>query len=319
MKALVTGATGFIGANLVRALVDEGVDTLAVVRPGSENHWRIKAVKNQIQTVEADLLESQSLETMVRDKNPDYFFHLASYGTYPFQQTDTKRILETNLIGTANLFKAAVKSGFKKFIAVGSSSEYGRKDKPMREDDLLEPENAYGVSKAAASLFLLAEASSKRLPVVIFRPFSVYGPWEEPSRLFPTIIKKALSGQNLELAAPDIARDYVYVDDIVEAFLKSMGNDKVDGQVINLCSGRQTTLKQVVDSLLKVTGSKSEPLWGAHKGRSYDASIWVGDGKKAKELLGWTPETNLEEGIKKMTDWFQTHSQYYDSNGTGKT
>ena len=158
-KILITGATGFINANLSRKMLKEGHSAYVLLRKQS-NLQRIQDVLPDLNVLEADLLDFETLREGIHKIGPDYIFHSATYGSYPDDQQDEDLIVQTNVVGTYNLLKAANEISYKCFIYTGSSSEYGFKDKPMAETDLLEPESLYGVSKASATL--LCQMFAKR-------------------------------------------------------------------------------------------------------------------------------------------------------------
>lgn len=307
---LVTGGTGFIGANLVRRLVAKGFEVYCAVRPSS-NFWRLEEIKDKVKLINLDLLDTKEARGMIGEIGAEYIFHLATYGGHPVQSNEQK-IFETNVLGTVNLVNAAAKFGFKRMIVTGSSSEYGPKTEAMKETDNPEPNTTYGKSKLAATRFCQHKAQKEKLPIVIFRPFSVYGPWEERTRLIPTLIKRCLAGERLEMVDPKVARDFVYIDDIVEAFILALSNDKINGEVLNLCGGKQTAMKEVVGEVMSQTKAEVKVLWNQESaGRTYDVKTWVGDPKKIRELLGWQAKTSLPEGIKKTLEWFKEYAKFY--------
>jgi nucleoside-diphosphate-sugar epimerase len=302
---LVTGASGFIGANLVRRLVALRPDVHVLLRDEAKL-WRIQDILPKLNAHRVDLTDRKAVFECVRDVKPRTIFHLAVYGAYPFQK-DVAKIEATALHGTMNLLDAAEESGFDAFINVGSSSEYGFKNAPMKETDVLEPNSHYAVFKAAATNYCAYEAASKELPVITLRPFSVYGPYEEPTRLVPTLLDKLLQGTLPPLASPDIARDYTYVDDFVDACLAAAAHPEFGGQVFNVGSGRQTTLKEIVDLAIKLTGAEVTPQWGTMGARIWDQKVWVADVSKSKEKLGWVSRTDLESGLLKTIAWLKAN------------
>ena len=310
-RILITGAGGFIGANLLRRLIRDGYEVHALMRTDT-NIWRLENVRNQIAIHHGDLLDSAWINEEVEKIKPHVVIHLAQHGGYPFQK-DNQKIFETNLFSTIHLMNAAESVGVEQFIQTGSSSEYGAKRAPMKESDLLEPNSAYAVSKAAATLYCQYRGRDAKLPVVVLRLFSVYGPWEEPGRLMPTVILRALNDQDLELSSPDIARDFIYVDDVVDAYMATMQKKIGGGIIMNVCTGQQQTLQIVADEVLKLHNGKLNITWGGiEKGRSYDTDMWVGDPSLAAQLLDWRPKTTLSNGIKKTADWLKDNQRYYE-------
>jgi UDP-glucose 4-epimerase len=291
---LVSGAAGFVGANLVRRLLDDAHSVTALMAPGSDP-WRLAAVARDVHTVECDLRDREDVARACREAQPAWVFHLAAHGAYSWQD-DAARILETNVLGTVALAEATLEA--EAFVHAGSSSEYGPKDHPAREDEVLEPDSHYAVGKAAATLWL------RQLPRgVTLRFYSVYGPWEEPKRLVPTLVGHALRGELPPLVDPDIARDFVYVDDVCDALLAAV--DAEDGAVFNVATGRQTTLRELVDLVREQFDVTAEPQWGSMDARSWDTTTWVGDPSAIAEQLGWRARTSLADGLAATARWLE--------------
>jgi nucleoside-diphosphate-sugar epimerase len=302
---LLTGASGFIGANMARFLVQKKYAVHIVVRRTS-NLWRLYDIKASLHIHYGDLTDAGWIQKKVASIRPAYIFNFAQYGGYP-QEKDGKKTWDTNLLGAVNLLHAAQKAGCKRFVQIGSSSEYGKKNKPMRETDLPEPNGPYGVSKAAATLYSQYLSRESKLPVVVLRMFSIYGPWESPARLIPALSLGHLRNMTVDLAAPEIARDFVYVGDAVQACMLAATKPGINGKIFNICSGKQMTLADVVASANRVTKTPLSVRWGTIKGRSFDTSVWVGDPTQAKKHLGWKATTPFDAGFKKTIDWFKKH------------
>jgi len=308
-KVLITGATGFIGANLVRRLLKEGFEVHISTRKTSDK-WRIDDVLSDVVDHELDLSDAEAVKSLISRIKPDIIFNLAIYGGYP-TQSDTQKIIDTNFIGAVNLIDACESIDYECFVQVGSSSEYGRKKEKMSESLLLEPINAYGVSKAAASLYAQSIAKEKDKPIVIVRPFSPFGYFEQPTRLIPTLIKNCLSNQDPELASPSSVRDFIFVDDLIDAFMLVIKNaNNIKGEIFNIASGEQKSVEEVAKLVISLTNPDLNPKFGKALPRSYDSDIWVADISKAKNLLGWEPKTDMETGFKKTIEWFKNKNIY---------
>jgi len=215
-------------------------------------------------------------------------------------------MIRTNVIGTVNLLQSCLETGFEAFVNTGSSSEYGFKNAPPAENEWLEPNSHYALTKAFATMFCRYTASSTGAHVTTLRLYSVYGPFEEPTRLIPTIITKGLGNQLPPLVQPQMARDFVYVDDVVEAYLAAATfSGKEPGAVYNVGTGRQTTIAQVVELARRVLNITAEPQWCSMGDRIWDTGTWVSDNRCIQEALGWNPGNTFEQGFVKTVRWME--------------
>jgi nucleoside-diphosphate-sugar epimerase len=302
-KVLLTGGTGFVGANLALRLLREGHRVGLLVRPGCAM-WRIQSIAHDVRLVEADLTDAGSVAAAVRSVRPDWIFHLAAYGAYPRQQ-DLQTMQQTNVSGLVNLVGAALAEGFESFVNAGSSSEYGYKDFPPSEAELLEPNSDYAWTKASATQFCRSTAQRRDAYMPTLRLYSVYGPYEEPSRFLPSLIARGLRGELPPLADPSVARDFVYVDDVCDAFVRVAAHRGADpGPVYNVGTGIQSTLADAVEIARRRLPIHGEPAWGSMANRLWDASVWVADTAKIRSVLGWSPRHTLDEGFANLVDWF---------------
>ena len=190
-RCLITGASGFVGANLTRRLLHDGHEVHALLRP-EHQPWRLADVTS-LHRHSVDLTNPGEVQQAVRRIHPDWVFHLAAYGAYS-SQTGFARMLDINLTGTAALLDACAEAGVEAFVYTGSSSEYGYKDHPPREDELLEPNSHYAITKAAATHYCQFVARKHDVNAIAVRLYSIYGPYEDPSRLLPTLIDHSLRG-----------------------------------------------------------------------------------------------------------------------------
>jgi len=310
LKALITGATGFIGSNLLRALVSNNFETHVTIRKDS-NIWRISEVIDQVEVHYCDLTDQERVKQMILETRPQLIFHLAAHGATPHQKEKAK-IMNANFMGTINLIDACVEAGFECFINTGSSSEYGIKLEPMKETDVLEPIDDYGVSKAAATLYCQSIAKNHDLNILTLRLFSPYGYFEDPDRLVPYLIRSCLNDEPVVLYNPKAVRDFVFIDDVVNAYLVAVKSaDKVmSGEIFNVSSGKQHSVKDIFNIVKKTTRYKKKAIIDNSKSRMRPgdkAIIWEADITKIKKVLGWEARTTLTEGIKKTVAWFKDY------------
>jgi len=302
-RFFVTGASGFIGASLVRKLADMGCEVHALVREGADL-WRLRGMEEKVKLHKGDLTEADRLRDLVFSIQPSVIYHLAVHGAYP-HQTNADQIILTDIFGTWNLLKACTEADYKVFVNTGSSSEYGPKLHAMRETDLPEPASYYAVAKCAQTLVCRHMARAERRPVNTFRLFSVYGPYEAPSRLIPTLIRRCLEGKDLEMVSPDTARDFIHIDDVLDAYLQLGQLNLQHGETFNIGTGVQSTLRDVVRAVFRSTGANVKVHWGSMAARVWDTDTWVADPSKVRRVLKWTPKIGLVEGIDKTVQWFR--------------
>jgi nucleoside-diphosphate-sugar epimerase len=303
-RILVVGAGGFVGANLVRALHRAGSEVVGFIRPGSQPA-RIADLESSIALHEVDVLRSESVAAAVDHVRPVLAVNLVVAGTHPETSAERLRQLEVSVLGTARLVEELARVGCTRLVHLGSSLEYGKRSRPLREDDELTPQVARGVAKAAETIACVGLARVCGLSVVILRPFSVYGPWERGSRLVPTAIRAALEGTELPLTHPRVVHDFVYVDDVVRAILLALvGPASLDGRVFNIGTGTQTTNEELVEIVGRAAGMRIRTVPGSHPARGHDTHVWVADNHLADELLGWAPVVDLEAGIRKTVSWY---------------
>jgi dolichol-phosphate mannosyltransferase len=286
------------------------------VRPEGDP-WRLEGAP--LDRLELDLENVEAIHAAVATVRPDWVLHLAAHGAYSWQ-TDRDRILATNLRATAALLDAAVEHGAAAFVHAGSSSEYGSKDHPTRETDVPEPNSDYAVAKAAATMHCAHVARALDVHAVTLRLYSVYGPWEEPNRLVPKLIANGLDGKLPPLVAPDTARDFVYVDDVHDAFVTAAERtDVARGSIFNVGSGRQTTLREIVATARDLLAVEREPEWGSHAARSWDTSVWVSDPSLAERELAWRAQRSLRDGLAETIAWLRDEPGLWERYGLSRS
>lgn len=314
MRALVTGAAGFLGANLVRHLAAAGHEPVALAR-SREAAWRLEEVVSEVRVLELDLRDTAAIGRALEDTQPQWVFHLAAHGAYSWQN-DLAQMIAVNVAATAALLAAARAVGVKAFVNAGSSSEYGLKAHAPREDEWLEPNSHYAVTKATAT-HLTALAAAQGLPAVTLRLYSIYGPWEEPGRLVPALVREATRGGLPPLVGPQTARDFVYVEDCCEALLRAAerGAPGGPGATLNIGSGVQTPLEELVEVARGALGVVAQPQWGTMGQRGWDTDVWVSDPRAARELLDWKATTGLGDGLARTAEWLRERPRLWERYG----
>jgi nucleoside-diphosphate-sugar epimerase len=314
VRALVSGAGGFLGANLVRRLTLAGHEPIALARPGGTS-WRLKDIADEVRVLELDLRDAAAIERAVAETQPQWIFHLAAHGAYSWQG-DLAAMIDVNVAATAALLAAARAHDVRAFVNAGSSSEYGLKAHAPREDEWLQPNSHYAVTKAAGT-HLTALAATQGLRAVTLRLYSIYGPWEDPGRLIPALVREAARGALPPLAGPQTARDFVYVDDCCQALLRAaeLGAPAGAGATLNIGSGEQTRLDELVEIARAALGVQALPQWGTMEQRGWDTNVWVSDPRAADEHLGWRASTSLSEGLTRTAAWLRSTPGLWERYG----
>lgn len=303
---LVTGGNGFIGAKIVERLVLLGHTPSLLLRKNS-NRKRLLPILDKIKIFEASLEDAKDVSGILKKTNPDIIIHSAGYGVYSYEDMSAENIqtmVDSNINGTAHLLYAAQDTNCKIFINTGSCFEYGSSIIPFDEESMLNPVNMYGATKAAATLFSQVFSRMSSFSLITVRPFTVYGPGEDERRFMSTIIRRCLQGKNPTLIKEKIVRDYIYIEDVVDAYLAVIAfGEKLTGEIINISTGKGTLLEDVARIIIQRTKANVEIDIGSFPFRNGEVLSLVGNARKAERLLRWRAKHSLEEGITKTIAW----------------
>lgn len=297
MRALVTGAGGFVGAHLVARLVRDGWEVVATVRPGADP-WRLAAlgVADRMTVVPVDLADPAATREVGRMARADVAFLLAA-GRAAATPGERDATVAVN-VASAGWLVSALGEECRAIVRLGSSTEYAASEGPMDERTPVEPRGFFGVTKSAGSMMVAAAGRKRRIRVAVLRAFQVYGPLDHPGRLVPSALRAASTGATLPLTGPGLRRDWVYVDDVVEACVRAALADELPpGQVLNVGTGHQVANEELVAMLERVTGRPIAVEVGAHPGRAWDTGSWLCDPSLARRLLGWEAKVPLDDGL----------------------
>jgi nucleoside-diphosphate-sugar epimerase/glycosyltransferase involved in cell wall biosynthesis len=301
---LVLGAGGFVGGNLLRMLLKHRDDVYGVVRVLPA--WRLDGVEKR-HIFEIDLTDLAATRNMVGKLGPATLFDCIAYGAYSFE-TDFNLIYKTNFTALVQLVELLAQTSFAALIHAGSSSEYGLNSAGPAENASLQPNSHYAVSKAAASDYITYVGKVRRLPVANLRLYSVYGPYEDVSRLIPNLVAKGMRGEFPPFVDPQTSRDFVYVDDVCAALIMAAAKLTPDiyGESFNIGTGRKTTIAELAQVARRVFAIPTEPPFGDMAGRAWDLTDWYAAPAKAEKLLGWSAQTDLAEGLEHTAAWLRT-------------
>jgi nucleoside-diphosphate-sugar epimerase len=307
-RILITGATGFVGANLTRFFLKKNYHLHLLVRDSS-NLWRLKGCLAHAHKYRVDLRQKQKLQQIVKKVRPQFIIHTAAASISRNQHLSYKSMVDINLTGTINLLTAANQIDYQAFIHTSSSSEYAPQECSLKETDSCLPRDIYGITKLASTHYAQITAHKHHQPIIILRLFSPYGPFDDPKKLVPYAINQTLRGQTLKLANPQAARDYIYITDVSSAYEKALKlAAQYPGEIFNLGSGKQTSVKKIISTIIKITNSTSPVSWGRVKPSHQDTKHWQANISKTKKLLNWQPKYNLRQGLEKTIAFYQnTH------------
>jgi nucleoside-diphosphate-sugar epimerase/glycosyltransferase involved in cell wall biosynthesis len=298
---LVTGASGFIGANLFKIVSAIRDDVYAVVR--CERNWRLTEVRDE-NIIAVDINNYAAVKNLINSIEPQTIFDCVSYGAYSFEE-DANLIYQTNFQSIVNLVELLALKPFAAFIHAGSSSEYGTNCEAPPEDSLCEPNSPYAVSKVAVANYLRYVGKQRSFPCINLRLYSVYGPLEDTSRLVPNLLRQAHIGKLPPFVDPRTSRDFVNVDDVCAAFIMAAAkiHPGLYGENFNIGTGIKTTIAELADTARREFNIIEEPKFGSMESRAWDLADWYADPRKANEKLGWKPLVNLADGLRSMASW----------------
>ncbi|WP_425040529.1 NAD-dependent epimerase/dehydratase family protein [Primorskyibacter sp. S187A] len=295
-SVLVTGATGFLGSHLLSALIAAGLRPYALARdPGT--------LPDDCKPVRGDLTDHDALRAIVQDVKPEIIFHLGAR-TEPARDPSLNAVMtQVNLGATLALAEAASETRCKRFITTGTAEEYGHQPAPFHEGLPAQPLSPYSASKAAGTVWLQMMHRSLGLPVVMLRPFLIYGPGQLPPKLVPSACGSALKGADFDMTSGTQMRELTYVDDVVAGLLMAAQSEAALGEIINLGSGTEHSLLEIVSRIYTLAGKGGQPRPGALPDRPNDMQRYCADTSKAQSLLGWRASTSLDDGLRATLDW----------------
>ena len=304
---LVTGGAGFIGSNLVRALVARGEGVRVLDDFSSGLRENLEEIRRDIDLVEGDVRDPEACRRAC--KGAEIVFHEASLASVPRSLEDPRTSFAVNALGTFNLLAAARDAGARRFVYAASAAAYGTSEAvPKVETMPPEPASPYAADKVAGELYLAMFWRAFGLETISLRYFNVFGPRQDPSNPYAGVIA-AFASTMLRGRPPVIfgdgrqSRDFVFVGDVVKANLLAAGVPTVHGEVVNIGTGRATDLRTMAAAFNRVLGTDFEPIYDAP--RPGDVKRSLADVTAARRLLGYEPEVSFEEGLRQTIDWYR--------------
>lgn len=315
-RVLVTGAGGFIASHLVERLLREGARVRAFVRYNSRDEVGFLREIEQhegLETVAGDLRNAGALERAV--EGMEVVFHLGAVISIPYSYVNPVEVVESNVTGTLNVLMACRKWGVERVVHTSTSEVYGTaRVVPIDESHPLQGQSPYSASKIGADKLAESFWCAYGLPVVTVRPFNTYGPRQSARAVIPTIVSQVLSREVVHLGNLEARRDFTYVDDTVEGFVRAARAEGVAGEVINLGTGEDISIGEVAEKIITMTGRKVKIEVEEERMRPERSEVMrlVSNNWLASEKMGWRPEVTLEEGLRRTIAWIEGHMELFD-------
>ncbi|OGK14415.1 hypothetical protein A3H80_04885 [Candidatus Roizmanbacteria bacterium RIFCSPLOWO2_02_FULL_37_19] len=296
----IFGSGGFVGSHLAKYLLKQRKDIIAFSHD-PQKAWRLKEMCIPSKNISrCDLTNLKQVTFVLKKYQPKTIFNLAAYGAYSWEQ-DIEKIYDVNFTSTVNLIETLKKASFSLYVHAGSQSEYGLNAAGPTEKGELIPNSHYAVSKTGVSHLITFYGKVMKLPVIHLRLYSVYGPLEEKGRLVPTLMSSVKKGALPPFVDSKISRDFIYIDDVIDAFLTVTEKVKKKhyGETFNIATGKKTTMEELAYLAKKLFNITSSPRFNSIQKRDWDVTDWYGNPAKMKREFGWKSQVSLKEGLLK--------------------
>jgi dTDP-glucose 4,6-dehydratase len=318
-KVLITGAGGFIGSHLVEKLHTLGADVRSFVRYTSRNDHGLLSqlppdVLRGMEIIGGDIRDGDAISKAVA--GVDVVFHLGALISIPYSYLHPREVAESNFIGTLNVLMACQAHHIARLIHTSTSEVYGSAIYvPIDEKHPLQGQSPYSASKIGADKLAESFYRTYDLPVVTIRPFNTYGPRQSARAVIPAIITQTLAGKTIRLGNLDAKRDFTFVEDTVDGFLRAAEVPNVEGQTLNLGTGHEVTIGELTELIFQIVGKQAEVKVEAERLRPEKSEVMqlMSDNSLAKKILGWEPRISLNDGLVRTVEWIRSHLDMYSA------
>jgi UDP-glucose 4-epimerase len=291
---LIVGGSGFIGNHVAQEAIKQGFKITILSKNNVNTGKRLRGARYLC----SDISNKTKLASKLEGKHFNFVVNLGGYIDHSNFSLGGGQVFNDHFEGVKNLVQCLEKKNLNAFIQIGSSDEYGNNQAPQNENQREDPISLYSMAKVASTHFLQTLFKTEKFPAVILRPFLIYGPYQNKHRLIPQVILGCFSGEEFPVSSGEQKRDFCYIDDFVRAIFISINNNQCLGEVINIGSGIQISIKDLINKIVIIIGS-GRPKFGEINFRHYENMTLFSDISKAKLLLNWTPLVGLDEGLRK--------------------
>ena len=319
-RVLVTGAGGFIGSHLVESLEQAGARVKAFVRYNSRGDPGLLSMlpneaREKVEIIAGDLRDLPALQSATRDV--DILFHLGALIAIPYSYKHPAEVVESNILGTMNVLLAGRENRVSRIIHTSTSEVYGSALRvPIDENHPLQGQSPYSASKIGADKLAESFFCAFDLPVVTVRPFNTYGPRQSARAVIPAIILQALNQDQIHLGNLAAYRDFTFVSDTVDGFLRAGTVTGVEGKTINLGTGIEMKILDLVQEIISILGRQIEIVVDEERLRPVKSEVnrLLSDNRLAADLLGWSPKVSFHDGLTRTIEWISNHISWYQTN-----
>jgi NAD dependent epimerase/dehydratase len=320
-KVLVTGAGGFIGSHLAERLVIEGASVRAFAHYDSQNsvgnlRFCPAEIRESMEIIHADLKDPYSVFKSV--KGMDTVLHLGALISIPYSYQSPMDFVQTNILGTMHILQSSLELGVRHVVIASSSEVYGTAQfVPITENHPLVGQSPYSASKIACEKLSQSFALSYKLPLTILRPFNTFGPRQSARAFIPNVIAQALYHDHISVGALEPRRDFNYVSDIVDGFMKACHTDQPSGDVYNLGSGISRSMRDVIEEVLDLLHKDCPIIEEPRRFRPEESEVWClqASAEKADRALGWRTTLSFQDGLKKTIEFVDSQPEVYANPG----
>jgi len=309
-RILITGGAGFLSQHLCKKILNEhNVNKIFLLDRASNFNNFLKFSMEKVDYINLDLNNSDELITFIKETKPTHVFHNAAIINQKLDLAGLRSSMKVNFFGTYNLLSSLITTPLQSFIFTSSSEVYGSNQSPFHEDLPLKPTSPYSISKASAEMLVSAFSSENNIPHTIIRPFNVFGEGQSTSMLIPHLFTLLVNGKDIDVTKGEQTRDSNYVSDICEGLILASNSTEAIGEIINLCSGVELSIKELIHKIINISGIKAKPNFGAIPYRKNEIWRMYGDTKKSNTLLNWKPKVDIDTGLFKTFKWYSNNNK----------